>query len=230
MPAQVDPDLPESAPRIDDRGSHGADFDYRSHSDPEAPHEHSETNEVNQTADTNMSKTQPKKRNSDKTLTAKDVMESERYSQDPGMWSSPFRALSKSIIGFFITIMIIARIRSKSPENAETESTTSNIASVATRKKKKQNRKQVRILDMSGNLSIPSEDRYRYNNDDAVATPDTVDSGESATKAKNGVRVNLDDTRFEDPTTSQQIFCKVFVVSSFVVIAGVLVIILVKWI
>ncbi|CAJ1968024.1 unnamed protein product [Cylindrotheca closterium] len=108
--------------------------------------------------DTNTNTTNTK--GSRRTTTA--VSESQHSSQNN--WSSPFRQLSKSLIGFFLTVLVIARIKkqkdNKNSNQNDEEAGGGPMPNVVKPKK------SVRILDMSGNLTTPNTPSTTITNDD----------------------------------------------------------------
>ncbi|KAL3928122.1 MAG: hypothetical protein SGBAC_012783 [Bacillariaceae sp.] len=132
------------------------------------------------------------------------VSESAHSSRDP--WSSPFRTLSKSLIGFFITVLVIARIKAKPSDSSD-----GSIPNMGKGKKKK--KKTVRILDKSGNLTIPAKNR------------DEPDAGASASdshplrKGKDDVKVKVENSRDQlDDTSEWKLVYKPLLIKTFVVL------------
>ena len=121
-------------------------------------------------------------------------------------WSSPFRSLSKSLIGLFITVLVIARIRSKpqqddpqqqSKQQQQQQQQENDLIPPSLKRKK-----TVRILDMSGNLMVPSKDLVMSD----TGTPDTCVDNE------NDFKQELDDDS-EWKEVYKPLCFKVFVVS-----------------
>lgn len=171
--SQVAVQVPESAPQ---------ELAYQNDSaDPEAPKQKDDDDDDDKIPEM---KRKTSFKSAKKSSTA--VSESAHSSRDP--WSSPFRTLSKSLIGFFITVLVIARIKAKPSSDSSGED--GSIPNMGKRKKKK---KTVRILDMSGNLTVPAKNR------------DTPDTGASSSKnshprrnkGKDDVKVKLEN-KFTD--------------------------------
>mmetsp|Transcript_39059 Transcript_39059/g.94451 ORF Transcript_39059/g.94451 Transcript_39059/m.94451 type:complete len:241 (+) Transcript_39059:300-1022(+) len=149
--SQVAVEIPESAPQEFDHHN-----DNNNHSDdPETPKQKDGTD------DAAAEKPKLKKKSSIKSPTSNTtaVSESPHGSQNPAMWSSPFRTLSKSLIGFFITVLVIARIKSKPSNDSSSAQDQSSSGGGGMPNMMKRKKKTVRILDMSGNLSTPAKNR-----------------------------------------------------------------------
>jgi hypothetical protein len=144
------------------------------------------------------SKNSSLKRASPNTSNSTSITETQSSSQS-SLWSAPFSTISQRLIQLFITVLVIARIKSKPASNAQGDKETDP----------KKHKKQVRI-DIVGDVEQPNTD-------------DTKGSFRSLQEERgdddDAIRVNLDDSRFREEEKSgyerhKATMCKVFVAAS----------------